>query len=314
LHYVLQYINVTSFSQSILINALTINAYKVIIYTFVSMFNLFIEWNPSPEIFTIPGINWPVRWYGLTWAAAFIISHFFMNRVFKAEGRTDKQLDTLTLYIILGTIIGARLGHCLFYGPWFDELGPQGEIINEGYLSHPLNLLKVYEGGLASHGGAIGILIAMYLYCRKTKENWLWLFDRLVIVVPIAAMCIRIGNLINSEIIGTVTNVPWAFIFVKESPLPRHPAQLYEAIYCFFLFMLMYWLWKNKRDKVGQGFMFGLLCVTLFVERFADEFLKENQSEFESGLALNMGQILSIPFIIIGIFMIWRSFKLKKSV
>jgi prolipoprotein diacylglyceryl transferase len=270
----------------------------------------FIYWNPSPEIFTIPGIDWPVRWYGLMWALAFIASHFFMNRIFKAEKRSEKALDTLTLYIILGTVLGARLGHCLFYGPWFDEELANGAII-EGYLSHPLNILKVYEGGLASHGGALGILTAMILYCRKEKESWIWLFDRLVVVVPLAAMCIRLGNLINSEIIGKVTDVPWAFIFVQEDNLPRHPAQLYEAIFCFFLFILMYWLWKNKRDKVGPGFMFGVLCVLLFTERFFDEFLKENQADFEGAMALNMGQWLSIPFVLIGAFMIWRSFKIK---
>ena len=271
----------------------------------------FIEWNPSPEIFTIPGINWPVRWYGLMWALAFIASHFYMNRVYKAEGRTEKDLDTLTLYIILGTVIGARLGHCLFYGPWFDLYDNAGNLLEEGYLSHPLNMLKVYEGGLASHGGAIGIIVGMILYCRKTKESWLWLFDRLVIVVPLAGMCIRIGNLINSEIIGNVTNVPWAFIFVQEDAYPRHPAQLYEAIFCFFLFIYMYWFWKNKRDTVGRGYMFGLLCILLFTERFIDEFFKENQAAFEGSLPLNMGQLLSIPFIIIGIIMIVRSKKLK---
>jgi prolipoprotein diacylglyceryl transferase len=269
----------------------------------------YIIWNPSPEIFTIPGIDWPVRWYGLMWALAFIASHFFMNRIFRTEGRTDKDLDTLTLYIILGTVIGARLGHCLFYGPWFDEYNAAGQLVNEGYLSHPLNMLKVYEGGLASHGGAIGILTGMLLYCRKTKESWLWLFDRLVVVVPLAAMCIRIGNLINSEIIVTVTDVPWAFVFVQDDNMPRHPAQLYEAIYCFFLFIFMYRLWKNKRNTVGPGFMFGMLCVLLFIERFIDEFFKENQSDFEDSMVLNMGQWLSIPFILIGIFMIVRSYR-----
>ncbi len=270
----------------------------------------YIHWNPSPEIFTIPGINWPVRWYGLMWAMAFIGSHFILNRVFKKEGRSEQNLDTLTLYIILGTVIGARLGHCLFYGPWFDEYDEFGRLLNEGYLSHPINLLKVYEGGLASHGGAIGIIIGMVLYCRKTKENWLWLFDRMVIVVPLAAMCIRLGNLMNSEIIGNITTVPWAFIFEQEDNHPRHPAQLYEAIFCLFLFIFMYWFWKNKREKVGPGFMFGILCVLLFIERFLDEFLKENQSAFENGMALNMGQLLSIPFIIIGFYMMWRSKKL----
>ena len=273
----------------------------------------YIRWNPSPEIFTIPGIDWPVRWYGLTWALAFIASHFFMNRIYKAEGRSEKELDTLTLYIILGTIIGARLGHCLFYGPWFDEVNAEGIVINEGYISHPLNMLKVYEGGLASHGGAIGIITDMILYCRKTKESWLWLFDRLVVVVPLASMSIRLGNLINSEIIGRVTDVPWAFIFVREDNLPRHPAQLYEAIFCFFLFVFMYWLWKNKRNSVGPGFMFGLLCILLFIERFVDEFFKENQAAFEGSLPINMGQILSIPFVIIGIVMVLGSKKLEPN-
>lgn len=281
--------------------------------TFVPMHLKYIHWNPSPEIFTIPGIDWPVRWYGMMWALAFIASHFIMNRVYKKEGRSEKALDTLTLYIILGTIIGARLGHCLFYGPWFDEFTSDGQLLNEGYLSHPLNMLKVYEGGLASHGGAIGIIIAMLLYCRKEKESWLWLFDRLVIVAPLASMFIRIGNLINSEIIGRVTNVPWAFIFESEDNLPRHPAQLYEAIYCLILFVFMYWFWKNKRNTVGPGFMFGLFCILLFTERFIDEFFKENQVDFEGSLAINMGQILSLPFIALGIYMVWRSFKHQKE-
>lgn len=279
-----------------------------------SMILNYITWNPSPEIFTIPGINWPVRWYGLMWALAFIASHFFMNRVFKAERRSEKALDTLTLYIILGTVIGARLGHCLFYGPWFDEVNADGMVINEGYISHPLNMLKVYEGGLASHGGAIGIIIAMILYCRKMKESWLWLFDRLIIVVPLAGMFIRLGNLINSEIIGTVTSVPWAFIFVQTDNLPRHPAQLYEAIFCFFLFIYLYWFWKNKRDTVGPGFMFGVFCVVLWLERFVDEFFKENQVAFEDSMSINMGQWLSVPFIIVGIIMMIRSRKLTPGV
>jgi phosphatidylglycerol---prolipoprotein diacylglyceryl transferase len=276
----------------------------------------FINWNPSPEIFTIPGINWPVRWYGLLWALAFIGSHFVMNRVFKKEGRTAKDLDTLTLYMIIGTVAGARLGHCLFYGPWFGE---------EGYLSHPLNILKVYEGGLASHGGAIGIITAMILYCRKTGESYLWLFDRIVIVVPFAGMCIRFGNLINGEIVGNVTNVPWAFLFQNNDedrfnlihynvPIPpRHPAQLYEAVFCLFLFMFLYWFWKNRRNTVGPGYMFGFFCVVLWLERFIDEYFKVNQAEFENSLPLNMGQLLSIPFIILGIVMIVRSRRLKKQ-
>ncbi len=276
------------------------------------MLSLFINWSTSPEIFTIPGIDWPVRWYGLSWAVAFIGSHFFMNRVYRTEGRTDKELDTLTLYIVLGTILGARLGHCLFYG-W------------DYYSVHPLEILKIWEGGLASHGGAIGILTGMWLYCRKTKESWLWLFDRLVIVVPLASMCIRFGNLMNSEIVGKITDVPWGFKFPlndedqynflqKGIPIPvRHPTQLYEALFYLFLFILFYWLWKNKRNDFGKGFMFGLFCILMFSFRFLMEFMKENQEAFENALPINMGQILSIPFIIVGIIMVVRSFKLKND-
>ncbi|MDX2173523.1 MAG: prolipoprotein diacylglyceryl transferase [Bacteroidota bacterium] len=290
------------------------------------IFDLSIVWNPRPEIFTIPGIDWPVRWYGLMWAMAFIASHFVLNRVFKVEGRTNKQLDTLTLYIILGTVLGARLGHCLFYGPQFDTLDAQGNIIQEGYISHPLNILKIYEGGLASHGGAFGIIVGMILYCRKTKESWLWIFDKLVIAVPLASFFIRIGNLINGEIVGNKTNLPWGFIFKNNeedidnlklygTEIPsRHPAQLYEAIFYLLFFFTMYWLWKNKRDKFGPGFMFGLLCVVVFIQRFLVEFLKENQEAFENKLPINMGQILSIPFVFIGLFFIWRSYKLKREI
>lgn len=260
------------------------------------MLSLFINWNPSPEIFTIPGIDWPVRWYGLSWALAFIGCHFFMNRIYKAEGRTEKQLDTLTLYIVVATILGARIGHCFFYDfPY--------------YSAHPLDILKIYEGGLASHGGGIGILIGMWLYCRSTKESWLWLFDRLIVVVPFASFMIRFGNLMNSEIIGRTTDVPWAFVFHQVDELPRHPTQLYEAIFYFFLFILFYWLWKNKRNDFGKGFMFGLFCVLMFGFRFFMEFMKENQESFENALPINMGQILSIPFVLAGLYMIFRSKK-----
>ncbi len=276
------------------------------------MLSLFITWNASPEVFTIPGIDWPVRWYGLSWALAFIGSHFFMNRIFKKEGRTDKQLDLLTLYIVIATVLGARLGHCFFYDFSY-------------YSKHPLEILKVWEGGLASHGGAIGIVIGMWLYCRKTKESWLWLFDRLVVVVPLASMCIRFGNLMNSEIVGKVTNVAWGFKFLRndedmanlaqfgtEIPV-RHPTQLYEALFYSVLFVLFYWLWKHKRNAVGPGFMFGLFCVLMFSFRFLMEFMKENQSAFEDALPINMGQILSLPFIALGIFMIARSRKLSQT-
>lgn len=278
--------------------------------TFAGMLtNLFITWNVDPEMFTIPGIDWPVRWYGLLFAMAFVFSQLVMARVYKIEGRTTQQLDQLTLYIIAGTVIGARLGHCLFYAPDY-------------YLSHPIDILKIYEGGLASHGGAIGIITAMILYCRKTGENWLWIFDRIILVVPLSGMFIRLGNLMNSEIVGTPTNVPWGFKFIRSAEdqdifsmygidqVPaRHPAQLYEAIYCLFITLFMIWLYKNKRHSVGKGFMFGLFCVVLFSLRFVDEFFKIPQESFEQGMLINMGQILSIPFVLIGLGFILYSRK-----
>lgn len=275
------------------------------------MLSLFISWNPDPEIFTIPFIDRGIRWYGLSWALAFIGCHFFMNRIYRTEKRTDKELDLLTLYIVLATILGARIGHCLFYDfPY--------------YSAHPLEILKVWEGGLASHGGAIGIIVGMWLYCRKTKESWWWLFDRLVVVVPFASFMIRLGNLMNSEIVGRPTDVAWGFKFFNNDedklnllnnniPIPvRHPTQIYEALFYVFLFILFYWLWKKKRNDFGQGFMFGLFCILMFSFRFLMEYLKENQESFENTLPINMGQILSIPFILIGIFMIMRSFKQKQ--
>lgn len=257
----------------------------------------YIYWNPSPEIFTIPLINWPVRWYGLMWALGFIFSHYILSYVYKTEKRKIEDLDNLTLYIILGTIIGARLGHCLFYDAKY-------------YLTHPIDILKIYEGGLASHGGAIGIILTTWLYVRKTKENIWWLLDRIVIVVPLAGMLIRIGNLMNSEIIGKPTTLPFGFIFASVDDIPRHPSQLYEAIYAGLLFILMIYLWKTQRNKVTPGFMFGLFCVLLFTFRFFIEFLKENQEAFENNLPINMGQILSIPFILIGIYLIIKRRKI----
>ncbi len=257
----------------------------------------YIYWNPSPEIFTIPFINWPVRWYGLMWALAFILSHYILSKIYKAENKKQELLDSLTLYVLLGAIIGARLGHCLFYDAAY-------------YLTHPIDILKIYEGGLASHGGAIGLIIAIWWYAKKTKENIFWVLDRIVIVVPLAGMLIRIGNLMNSEIIGKPTSLPFGFIFASIDDVPRHPSQLYEAVYVAALFLLFIYLWKNKRQLFNQpGWMFGLFCVLLFTFRFFVEMLKENQETFENNLPLNMGQILSIPFIIIGIILITKKKK-----
>lgn len=266
---------------------------------------LAIVWDVHPEAFTIPFIDWPVRWYGLLFVAGLLGAQYIMFHVFEAEGYDKRHVENLTIYVVLGTILGARLGHVFFYDASY-------------YLSHPGEILMIWKGGLASHGGAIGILTAIWLFGRKYKFGFLWLMDRLVLAVCFTGACIRVGNLMNHEIIGIVTDVPWAFQFLRAYPPemamePRHPAQLYEAVYCLIILAIIYPIWRKKKAALSEGFLFGLFMVLLFTLRFLDEFLKENQEAFEDSLPINMGQILSIPFVIAGIFLIFRSQKTRKS-
>lgn len=259
----------------------------------------FIEWSVSPEIFHLGPVS--VRWYGFLFAMAFIAGYFIMTWVFKKEGRPRTDLEQLSVYMIFGTVIGARLGHCLFYNP-------------EYYLSNPIEIFKVWEGGLASHGAAIGILTALYLFSKK-KKNYpmLWTLDRVVIVVALAGTFIRLGNLFNSEIIGKPTDVSWAFIFTAVDEIPRHPAQLYESIAYFIIFLILLFVYYKGIEKNKSGLLFGIFLVLVFTFRFFVEFVKENQSGFEEAMVLNMGQLLSIPFVIAGIIFIIKSFKPKKK-
>ena len=257
----------------------------------------FIEWSVTPEIFHLGPVS--VRWYGLLFAMAFVAGYFIMTWIFKKEGRPQPDLEQLSVYMIFGTVIGARLGHCLFYNPAY-------------YLSNPIEIFKVWEGGLASHGAAIGILIAVYLFSKKKKNySFLWIIDRIVIVVALAGTFIRLGNLFNSEIIGKPTDVSWAFIFTAVDDLPRHPTQLYESIAYLIIFLILLFIYYKGLEKDRGGFLFGLFLVLVFTFRFFVEFLKENQSEFERGMILDMGQLLSIPFVIAGIIFITKSFKPK---
>lgn len=248
----------------------------------------YIVWDVNPDIFTFPIINHPLRWYGLLFAAAFLIGQQIMYFIYKKEGLPTTEIDTLTMYLVVATIVGARLGHVLFYDPLY-------------YFQNPQEILMTWEGGLASHGGVIGILIAIYLFARKTKVSYLWLLDRISIVAALAFCLIRLGNLMNSEMIGTPTTLPWAFIFTSTDNIPRHPAQLYEAIHYFMSFIVLFWVWFKQRDRMKNGFLFGWSLIILFSFRFVDEFFKMNQEQFEDGMILNMGQILSIPFILTGI-------------
>lgn len=253
-----------------------------------------IIWNVDPEIFRIG--SFAVRWYGLLFALGFILGYIIMGKIFKAENIPSKVLDTLTTYMVVGTVIGARLGHCLFYEP-------------EYYLSNPLLILKVWEGGLASHGAAVGILIALYMFARKMKKSYLWILDRIVIVIALAGFCIRMGNLMNSEIYGHVTNLPWGFIFARENEtLAKHPTQIYEGLSYLAIFFLLYFMFRKNAKAKKSGFIFGLFLILLFSVRFIIEFIKEPQVGFEANMVLNMGQLLSIPFILTGFFLLYRSF------
>ncbi len=257
----------------------------------------FINWNVSPDLFRIGGVV--IRWYGLLFAASFVLGYIILTKVFKKENIQIKFLDELTTFMIVGTIIGARLGHCLFYEPGY-------------YFSHPLKILMIWEGGLASHGAAIGILLSILIFSRTKKFSFLWVMDRVVIVVALAGFLIRTGNLMNSEIYGIPTSLPWGFRFVRsinpaEAIDPRHPTQLYEGLSYLLIFLVLWWYYYRKEGKPLQGFIFGVFLIGIFGVRFLVEFIKEPQETFESSLFLNMGQLLSLPFILAGIFLIWNA-------
>ena len=257
-----------------------------------------IPWDVNPEIFRIG--SFAVRWYGLLFASAFLFGYIIMLKIFRNENLSDALLDKLTIYMAVGVIAGARLGHCLFYEPGF-------------YLSHPLEILKVWHGGLASHGAAIGILLAIWLFCRKEKRDYNWVIDRIAIVVALAGVFIRTGNLMNSEIYGVETTLPWGFVFLRNGETaPKHPTQIYEALSYLFIFFLLYRLYWRKKGEHIQGTLISLAIILIFVARFFIEFLKEDQVPFEAAMKLNMGQLLSIPFIILGFIWLWFSLKKNK--
>lgn len=249
----------------------------------------YIHWSVNPEIF--PGLL-PVRWYGLLFASAFFFGYIVLIRIFKHEKLPVTLLDQLAMYVFIATIVGARFGHVLFYEPSY-------------FLRDPVSIFKVWEGGLASHGAAIGILIAIWLFSRKNKKPYFWVLDRLVIVVALAGFFIRMGNLMNSEIYGEVTTMPWGFIFTSEDNLPRHPTQIYEGLSYLAIFGYLLWYYWKTDGKPRLGFIFGMFLILLFTVRFLIEFVKEPQVAFETNMILNMGQWLSIPFIIAGLVIIF---------
>lgn len=262
---------------------------------------LYILWNPDLEIFRIG--NFAIRWYSTCWLIGLALAYFIVKWLYKDQKVKDAYFDPLFIYCFLGILIGARLGHCLFYQPEY-FLSSWTHVVEMFLPIHQMAdgswKFTGYEG-LASHGGTIGLMVALYLYYRKTGMNLWHVLDDIAIATPITACFIRLGNLMNSEIIGTPTNVPWAFIFERVDMTPRHPGQLYEAIAYFFFFFVMLHFYKRTSKEVGTGFYFGLCLTLIFTFRFFIEYTKDIQVDFESGMIFNMGQLLSIPFIILGI-------------
>ncbi|HUI32598.1 MAG TPA: prolipoprotein diacylglyceryl transferase, partial [Dysgonamonadaceae bacterium] len=271
---------------------------------------MYITWDVNPELFSLFGRE--IRWYGLLWVIGLIVAVYIVQRIFDKEKLPQKWFDSLFVYMMLGIILGARLGHCLFYEPAY-------------YLANPIEILKIWEGGLASHGGVIGIIIAVWLYSKKvTKKSMLWTFDRVIVPTGFTAALIRLGNLMNHEIYGGVTDQPWGFRFIENinawkagaPPIfsePSHPTQIYEAIIYFIVFFVtMYLFWKTDAKK-KQGLILGIAMIMIFLSRFFIEYIKKVQVDSEllmrENTGLILGQWLSIPFILWGIWLIWNAMR-----
>ena len=261
-------------------------------------FPLAITWDMNPIMLNLGFLE--IRYYGLCWALALGVGLWIFSKIFKRENLSDKTLDSLFWYAVLATVIGARLGHCYFYEPAY-------------YLSHPAEVLQIWNGGLASHGAAFGLLIGLYLFSRKNRLSYIWILDRIGIAITIGGALIRLGNLFNSEIYGAPTTLPWGFIFVngnENQTLPCHPTQLYEALAYVIIFVILCVMYfKKDIARKCQGVMFGWFLILLFGARFLIEFIKNAQVEFEKSMILDMGQWLSVPFIILGIWILIKAHK-----
>lgn len=271
------------------------------------MKNGILNWNVDPVIFWITD-SFPLKYYGALFACGLLLGFYIVRNIYKKENLSLDNLDSLLIYVIVGTVLGARLGHCFFYEADY-------------FLKHPIEILlpiqKIkgsYEfvgyQGLASHGGSIGVITAMILYCRKYKVQFLGLLDKMSVAVPVTGAFIRMGNFMNSEIYGKPTNGNWAVVFQRDDLIPRHPTQLYEAFAYLLIFGILFYMYKSEKIRNAQGLIFGTFLTLLFAARFIIEFFKENQEAFENDMLINMGQILSIPFILIGLGLIfWKSKK-----
>ncbi len=258
---------------------------------------LAVVWDVNPVAFNIFGID--IAWYGVMWSLSLAVGYWLFSRILRHEGLDPRMADSAFFYVIFSTVIGARLGHCLFYEP-------------ADYFLHPfmsdfpwIKLLDMRGGGLASHGAALGILVGLWLYCRKWHVPYIWSLDRIGIIVAVTGAMIRFGNLMNSEIYGTATDLPWGFVFVRTGEVvPMHPTQIYEAVAYLLLFGVLAWLFWKTETRNRRGVLFGIFITWLFAARFVIETIKQPQVSFEQGMSLNMGQWLSLPFIVAGIIIL----------
>ncbi|WP_433779529.1 prolipoprotein diacylglyceryl transferase [Flavobacterium anhuiense] len=273
------------------------------------MKNGILNWNVDPVIFWITD-SFPLKYYGALFACGLLLGFYIVRNIYKKENLSLDNLDSLLIYVIVGTVLGARLGHCFFYEPDY-------------FLKHPIEILLPIQKikgayqfvgyqGLASHGGSIGVITAMILYCRKYKVQFLGLLDKMAVAVPVTGAFIRMGNFMNSEIYGKPTNGNWGVVFQRDDLIPRHPTQLYEAFAYILIFVILFYMYKSEKIRNAQGLIFGTFLTLLFTARFIIEFFKENQEAFENSMLINMGQILSVPFILIGLGLIfWKTKKVS---
>ena len=279
----------------------------------------YIDWQPTLDVFSIG--SFAVRWYSMMWVIGLLAAYLIVHKLYRQQQIAEEKFEPLFIYCFLGTLIGARLGHCVFYEPGYyltSKIGFMEMLLPMHYTAGGWKFTG-YEG-LASHGGTIGLFIGMWLYARRHGVGLWTVIDNVAIAPPLTCCCIRLGNLMNSEIIGNVTDVPWAFIFHTREAMvdgvltPRHPAQLYEAIAYLIIFFGGLWVYKKRRDLVGTSFYFGYCVFTIFFFRFFVEFLKKEQVAFEQGMPLDMGQLLSIPFVLIAAWAMWRGWRRRMSV
>ena len=254
-----------------------------------------LRWDVDPVIFHLGPL--PLRWYSLGWLLAFGVGFHIVQWMFRKEGKPEENLEPILFYMLAGAMLGARLGHCFFYRPGY-------------YLAHPIEIFAFWKGvrGLASHGGALGILLSLFIYAKRHPDQpYLWLLDRVAVPTALGGMFIRLGNLMNSEILGLPSDAPWAMIFVRVDNVPRHPAQLYEAMAYLLIFLFLLTLYRRRGGQVPHGRLIGAFFALVFTARFFIEFVKERHVPFEATLPLSMGQILSIPMVALGLGLLWWS-------